>query len=56
MRFVVLAFVCPLSRYCGKKIHDRILKVALEKKARRHWRRRGQRRALSSNIVTSKFI
>jgi hypothetical protein len=33
MRFVVLAFVCPLSRYCGEKIHVRILKVALAKKS-----------------------
>jgi hypothetical protein len=31
MHFVVLAFVCQLSRYCGEKIHDRIFKVALEK-------------------------
>jgi hypothetical protein len=34
----------------------RIFKVALAKKVRAHWRWRGQRRALSSNIVRSKFV
>jgi hypothetical protein len=56
MHSVVLVFVWPLSRYRGKKIHDRILKVALAEKAPRQWRKRGERHSLSSNFVPSKFI
>jgi hypothetical protein len=36
MDFVVLSLVWGLSRYRGEKILDRIAKVALAKKARRH--------------------
>jgi hypothetical protein len=33
LHFAVLAFICQLSHYCGKKIHDRISKVALAEKS-----------------------
>ena len=56
MHFVVLAFICPLSLSSAEKIRVRIFKVALPKIARGYGRSRGQRRALSSNFVTSKFV
>jgi hypothetical protein len=35
VHFVVLAFVLPLSHYCGEKIHERIFRVALARKSTR---------------------
>ena len=56
MRFVVLAWLCRLSLSNAEEIFVRIFKVALVEIVRCYGRPRGQYCALSSNLVTSKFV